>query len=86
MGRIITHEPLAAGLFNTGYCGANSFSMAWQVELSNSKELLQLLCERMRSDYCGQNPKMRRPYTSKELDPCIVRCVRFFTFLLLRCL
>ena len=69
MGRVLVHEPIAMGMFNENFCGASSFNMAWQTELTNTGEALMLLVQRMLSDYTSQHPKMRRPFTVKEIEP-----------------
>lgn len=68
MGKFVTHEPVAAGIFCGTYNGSTSLSAAWTAQLGNSVGVLLLLCNRMESDFASQHIKMRKPYTSKDLD------------------
>ena len=72
MGRFLYHEPVSQGLFNLTYsCAAGT---VWEAALINTKELLELACTRMESDYVALNQKMRRPHGSKEVVACRNPC------------
>ncbi|CAK9080416.1 Uncharacterized protein SCF082_LOCUS38331 [Durusdinium trenchii] len=67
MNRLMNHEPLAAGVFNSTYNGASSQLSMWDGHLDNSVEVLELMCERMEKDWLNLNPKFRKSYGFKEL-------------------
>ena len=67
MQKFITHEAIAAGLFDQEYTSGVSAYIAWAVELRNSPEVLDLLCSRMESDYMQIRPKSRKAFTLTQL-------------------
>ena len=77
MGRFMTHEPIAAGAFNRDYCSTTSVMASWQAELSNTLPILELLLQRLESDYLGLHPKMRKAYGLKEVEACQRNCAAF---------
>lgn len=68
MPRFITHEAIANGLLSDKYCSATGTLGNWKMELTNSEALLQLLVNRMETDWLATPPKQRRPWHVKELD------------------
>lgn len=71
MQRYITHEPLSAGIFNRDFNGATTSCQSWNTELQNSCKALALMCQRMQSDFVGLHPKMRKPWTLRDLEPSL---------------
>lgn len=69
MGKILTHESIAAGAWNANSCSAMTSQSAWQTELTNTQATLLLTLERMKRDWASCNAKMRKPYGLKEVDP-----------------
>ena len=63
MQRFLTHDAIAAGLFDTGYTSGVSAYIAWAEELRNNPAVLKLLLERMESDYLQTRGKGRKAYT-----------------------
>ena len=68
MGKMLTHDSLARGMWRQDYCSASSSMDAWAGVLSSTKEILLLTVERMQHDYMALNAKMRKPYGGKEVD------------------
>lgn len=68
MGRYITHEPLALGLFNRTYTSGTGAYSQWEEECRNNPEVLHLLVKRMHDDFSALHTKFRKPYNFKELD------------------
>lgn len=68
MGKFITHDAIASGVLNRDYNSATSTQTAWQAELLNSPPVLELLLDRMGADWSSLRPKMRKPYTAKDVD------------------
>ena len=68
MPKFIHHEPLAMDLFNDGHSTASGFLQPWNKYLSNNVELLELLLDRMESDYASLAAKMRKPFGVKEVE------------------
>lgn len=68
MGRYLLHDPIAIGIFNRNHNTGTGAFCAWPSELENTPEILRLLCKRMASDFEGAHQKMRKPYTTKDLD------------------
>lgn len=70
MGRFISHEGIAQGLFNSDYNGATSSSgfAVWQDFLGNTDEVVLLLCDRLASDYAALVPKMRKHYQANQIE------------------
>ena len=67
MGKFISHESLAMGVWNRDHCTALPAMSTWAAELTNTNELLLLLCDRLETDYISQNAKMRRAYSGKDV-------------------
>lgn len=68
MGRFMTHDSIAGGLFNSHHStGVGQFSH-WESECRNTPEILELLVRRMHDDYAQLHIKMRRAYSMKDLD------------------
>ena len=72
MGKFMSHEGLANGVFDEGYCSASGVLLPWENQLTNTISSLQLLVERLSSDYQALNPKMRKPYHGKDIATRIV--------------
>ena len=76
MHKFMSHEPLAAGLFNESYNAAKGQWAAWSAEFQNTEPVLQLFIKRLGIDYEQMTSKMRKPYSMKEmvsrfcLHPC----------------
>lgn len=70
--RFISHEPLASGLLNTNFNGAGGGLAPWDSQLQNSVTSVNLMVDRLKSDYEGLASKMRRPYGLKEVEPPIL--------------
>lgn len=67
MQKFLTHEALASGLFNAGSCCASSTQSSWAEILTVQKDSLDLVVERMGQDFASQHPKLRKPWSSKEV-------------------
>ena len=68
MGKFINHDAIASGVLNRDFNSATSTQAAWQGELLNSPQVLDLLLDRMGKDWSSLHVKMRKPYTAKDLD------------------
>lgn len=70
MGRFMSHEGLAQGLFNNDYNGASSSASlsVWRDFLGNSEETTELLADRMLADYKALAPKMRKHYQASHIE------------------
>ena len=68
MGKFITHDAIASGVLNRDFNSATSTQAAWQGELLNSPQVLDLLLDRMGKDWSSLHVKIRKPYTAKDLD------------------
>lgn len=68
MGRFILHEPLAVGYLNLNYCSAAGALAPWAVELTSDERVCSLMCQRLVSDYENASVKMRKAFSSKDLD------------------
>ena len=69
MGRFMSHEGLAAGLFNSDHNGATAAQGVWTDVLGNT-EPVNLLCDRLRSDFAALAPKMRKHYQAAQIEAC----------------
>ena len=69
MPKWLTHEAVAAELFNDRHSTAQGVLQPWQKYLMNTEELLLLLVSRMEKDWSSANPNMRKAWTSKDVDP-----------------
>lgn len=69
MGKFVTHEAIASNVLNLGCCTARGVTLPWQQYLTNSSELLDLVVERMSSDWLSLTPKMRKAWNGATLDP-----------------
>ncbi|CAK9067235.1 unnamed protein product, partial [Durusdinium trenchii] len=72
MVKFLPHESVANGSFNLGHNTVLPQIKVWEDHLGNTEEVLTLLVSRLESDYAALNPKMRRPYQSK--DDGLQRC------------
>ena len=68
MHKFLTHESIAAGCFNVGECCASATQSAWQEILTLSETNIHLLVRRLSSDYSRAAAKMRKVWTSKDID------------------
>lgn len=71
MSRFLTHDAICAGIFNRDGCFTSGTMAGWEGLLVNSNPILQLLLDRMNSDYAALNAKMRKCWGTKELDSWI---------------
>ena len=67
--KFLLHDGIAAGLFNSVYNGASAGFLPWDSALQNNNGVLGLMLQRMKKDFEGLSPKMRRPWGQKELEP-----------------
>ena len=85
MHKFLTHEAIAAGCFNVGECCASATQSAWHESLTLTESNIQLLVCRLSSDYSRVAAKMRKVWTSKEIDTMMhhhffwKRWLRFFS-------
>ena len=79
MVKFLNHEALASNLFFEGTSVNTSLQAAWVEQCTMTLPALKLLCQRMESDWQKLNPKMRKPWASRDLDPELM-----FMFYLLR--
>ena len=70
MNRFISHDGLAAGVFNRD-CTAQPVSTAWSTQLTNTPDLLELLCSRLENDFVNLRPNMRKAFTGKDVEICL---------------
>ena len=68
MVKFLNHEALASNLFFEGTSVNTSLQGAWIEQCTMTLPALDLLCERMESDWQKLNPKMRKPWSSRDLD------------------
>ena len=71
MGKVLTHEPIANGVLNVGWCSATNSCQVWEHQLVNTEEVLVLLTQRLEGDYNALAPKMRRAYKQADIEPRI---------------
>ena len=69
MGKMLTHESIASGAWNTDFRATTSSTVAWEGVLSTTPRLLNLTLDRMHGNYEALHPKMRKPYGLKEVEP-----------------
>ena len=69
MNKFITHDAIAQGILNADYSSATGALSVRHKECTNSEVVLDLMLERMSSDFESLNPKMRKPWTAKDLEP-----------------
>ena len=67
MGKFISHESLANGIWNRDHCTALPTMSTWAAELTNTNEILLTLCDRLETDFISQNVKMRKAYSGKDV-------------------
>ena len=68
MHKLLTHEPIAKGLFNISYNGGRGTFASWESIMQNDYAVTSLFLERMRNDYQMTVPECRKVYTLKDLD------------------
>lgn len=66
--KFLLHDGIAAGIFNSIYNGASAGFVPWDAALQNNNGVLGLLLNRMKKDFEGLTPKMRKPWGQKELE------------------
>ena len=71
MGKFLTHEAVAEGVFNDDFCSATSSMLAWQADLLNSPQVLHLLCDRLSNDFLCTPVKFRKPWNFQQVEPWI---------------
>lgn len=69
LGKFMHHDPMQAGVFNRTYCSAGGPTAQWADDLTNSPEILDLLCQRLQGDFEALAPKMRKNYTAASVEP-----------------
>ena len=69
MGKYLTHEAVAEGVFNDDFCSATSSLVAWQADLLNSPQVLHLLCDRLSNDFLATPVKFRKPWNFQQVEP-----------------
>lgn len=67
--KFLLHDGIAAGIFNSIYNRASAGFVPWDAALQNNNGVLGLLLNRMKKDFEGLTPKMRKPWGQKELEP-----------------
>ena len=67
MNKFIQHDSLAAGCFNRTYNGAVGTFSAWDGQMQNRREVVQLLVSRMLSDYNNTAAGLRKPFVLKDV-------------------
>lgn len=78
MQKFVTHESISIGYFNRDYSGGTGVLAAWSAELRNTPKILDLLIQRMHTDFERLTPRMRKPYGPKDvvsrndLRPCFL--------------
>ena len=66
--KFMTHEALANGIFNKEFNSAGPNMEAWKPYMTNSREILDLVVNRLEADYCATHTKMRRPFNAFQID------------------
>ena len=70
MAKYVLHDAIAEGCFNRSWCSAGGPMSGWANELTNSPDILSLLCQRMQSDYESIRDKSRKAYNFASVDTC----------------
>ena len=78
MQKFLTHESIAAGVFNTGTCCATSAQSEWGDVLTVNRVNLSWLIQRMSNDFASQHSKLRKPWSSKELVPSSTNTIWYY--------
>ena len=68
MAKFVTHEAIAAGWFNVGHSSTTTVMSSWETELCSTEQILDLLLNRMIKDFESLAPRMRKAWTSRDLD------------------
>ena len=68
MTRFLTHEVLAANLFNDQHHTAQGGLAPWKSALTNNEQLLIQLLVRMEKDWVATAAKSRKPWNLKDID------------------
>ena len=68
--KFVLHDGISGGVFNTDYNSSGSTYSAWEKQLSSNQKVLDLVLQRMRSDFESMAPKMRKPWNLPQLDSC----------------
>ena len=71
MQKFILHEPVAQGWFNLGKSSSVASTNAWETDLCSTDAVLELLMTRLLSDFESLAPRMRKAWSSKEVEPCL---------------
>lgn len=69
MSKFVTHEGIASNVLNLHCCTAQGVTLPWQQFLTNSDRLLDLMVQRMASDWLALTPKSRKAWNGTTLDP-----------------
>lgn len=69
MSKFVTHEAIASNVLNLHFCTAVGVTQPWQQFLTNTDAVLELVVERMGSDWLSLSPKMRKAWNGASLDP-----------------
>lgn len=81
MGKFLTHEAVAEGVFNDDFCSATSSMVAWQADLLNSDQVLHLLCDRLSNDFLCTPLKFRKPWNFQQVEGLQRVCAAFLACL-----
>ena len=68
MGRFINHDGISDGVLNIDYNGGVGFLASWKSQLQNNQGLLDMMLQRLQSDWTTTAPKMRKPWNKNDLD------------------
>ena len=86
MMKFLTHEPIKDGWFNAQFTSGFGQFSAWEKQLSNSPEVMSLLCQRMEADYLQTRENKRKAYNLGARAFCVVReCFAESAFELRKC-
>ena len=68
MLKFLPHDAIASGFFNRSYNSGHGVYSPWESVLQNTLPLTELLAERLASDFVGLSCKMRKPWSSKDVE------------------
>lgn len=68
MPKFLNHDGIERGVFNGTFSGATGNFTAWERDLANTPKIVEILRERMRSDWEALPVKMRKPWGVQALD------------------
>lgn len=68
MHKFVTHEPIKDGWFNSTFSSGFGNFAAWDQVLTNSPEVLRLLCLRMEHDFVQIRESKRKVHSVASID------------------